>query len=110
MATIHFTDVERDRCILAEVVCCQLLFQVSFRLAYLCFTADENASWVPLDEYYYGKKEGDPSYREEKKQFRFKVSTHAPQGSPHSVKFKMFKLCVSISGFATYMTYSIYYM
>ena len=31
-------------------------------------------AWVPLDEYYYGKKEGDPAYREEKGEFRFKVS------------------------------------
>ena len=29
---------------------------------------------MPLDEYYYGKKEGDPAYREEKGEFRFKVS------------------------------------
>ena len=32
-----------------------------------------SANWVPLDEYYYGKKEGDPVYREEKGEFRFKV-------------------------------------
>ena len=30
--------------------------------------------WVPLDEYYYGKMEGDPSYTEVKGEFRFKVS------------------------------------
>ena len=30
---------------------------------------------MPLDEYYYGKKEGDPAYREEKGEFRFKVSS-----------------------------------
>ena len=29
--------------------------------------------WVPLDEYYYGKKEGDPAYVEEKGEYRFKV-------------------------------------
>ena len=28
---------------------------------------------MPLDEYYYSKKEGDPTYREEKAEFRFKV-------------------------------------
>ena len=30
-------------------------------------------NWVPLDEFYYGKSEGDPSYTEEKSEFRFKV-------------------------------------
>ena len=30
-------------------------------------------NWVPLDEFYYGKSEGDPSYIEEKSEFRFKV-------------------------------------
>ncbi|KAK7095642.1 filaggrin-like isoform X2 [Littorina saxatilis] len=29
-------------------------------------------NWVPLDEYYYGKMEGDPTYTEEKSEFRFK--------------------------------------
>ncbi|XP_064645341.1 uncharacterized protein LOC135498810 isoform X2 [Lineus longissimus] len=29
-------------------------------------------SWVPLDEYYYGKREGDPAYSEDKGEFRFK--------------------------------------
>ncbi|XP_013408482.1 uncharacterized protein LOC106172366 isoform X2 [Lingula anatina] len=33
---------------------------------------DSKGNWVPLDEYYYSKKEGDPSYREEKGEFRFK--------------------------------------
>ena len=28
---------------------------------------------MPLDEFYYGKSEGDPSYTEEKSEFRFKV-------------------------------------
>ena len=31
------------------------------------------ANWVPLDEYYYSKQEGDPAYWEEKGEFRFKV-------------------------------------
>lgn len=31
-------------------------------------------NWVPLDEYYYSKKEGDPTYTEEKGEYRFKVS------------------------------------
>ncbi|XP_063438123.1 uncharacterized protein LOC134719102 isoform X2 [Mytilus trossulus] len=31
-----------------------------------------NGNWVPLDEYYYGKMEGDPTYEEEKGEFRFK--------------------------------------
>ena len=30
-------------------------------------------NWVLLDEFYYGKKEGDPAYREEKGEYRFKV-------------------------------------
>jgi hypothetical protein len=30
---------------------------------------------VPLDEYYYGKREGDPAYNEDKGEFRFKVSS-----------------------------------
>lgn len=30
-------------------------------------------NWVPLDEYYYGKMEGDPTYSEEKGEHRFKV-------------------------------------
>ena len=38
-------------------------------LGFFCITG----SWVPLDEYYYGKKEGDPAYREEKGEYRFKV-------------------------------------
>lgn len=29
-------------------------------------------NWVPLDEYYYGKMEGDPVYNEQKSEFRFK--------------------------------------
>ena len=29
---------------------------------------------MPLDEYYYSKQEGDPAYREEKGEYRFKVS------------------------------------
>ncbi|XP_060076236.1 uncharacterized protein LOC132555873 isoform X2 [Ylistrum balloti] len=33
---------------------------------------DTIGSWVPLDEYYYGKMEGDPSYVEEKGEYRFK--------------------------------------
>ena len=32
-----------------------------------------SVNWVPLDEYYYSKKEGDPVYREEKGEYRFKV-------------------------------------
>ena len=36
-------------------------------------TVEEKEDWVPLDEFYYGKKEGDPAYREEKGEFRFKV-------------------------------------
>ena len=36
-------------------------------------TMSKAGTWVPLDEYYYGKKEGDPSYREEKGEYRFKV-------------------------------------
>ena len=28
---------------------------------------------MPLDEYYYGKMEGDPTYSEDKAEFRFKV-------------------------------------
>lgn len=35
-----------------------------------------SVNWVPLDEYYYGKSEGDLSYAEEKNEFRFKVSFH----------------------------------
>lgn len=31
-------------------------------------------NWVFLDEYYYGKLEGDLLYVEEKNEFRFKVS------------------------------------
>ena len=34
---------------------------------------DAGGSWVPLDEYYYGKMEGDPTYSEDKAEFRFKV-------------------------------------
>ena len=30
-------------------------------------------NWVPLDEYYYGKMEGNPTYVEDKGEFRFKV-------------------------------------
>ena len=41
--------------------------------ATISYQKDPEPGWIPLDEYYYGKKEGDPSYREEKKQFRFKV-------------------------------------
>lgn len=33
---------------------------------------DSSGNWVPLDEYYYGKMEGDPTYFEEKAEFRFK--------------------------------------
>ncbi|XP_069102782.1 uncharacterized protein [Argopecten irradians] len=33
---------------------------------------DNIGSWVPLDEYYYGKMEGDPSYLEDKAEYRFK--------------------------------------
>nr|XP_022311754.1 uncharacterized protein LOC111116988 isoform X1 [Crassostrea virginica] len=33
---------------------------------------DHEGNWVPLDEFYYGKSEGDPSYIEEKSEFRFK--------------------------------------
>ncbi|XP_076438866.1 uncharacterized protein LOC143277838 isoform X2 [Babylonia areolata] len=29
-------------------------------------------NWVPLDEYYYGKMEGDPTFTEEKSEFRFR--------------------------------------
>ncbi|CAC5359085.1 POGZ [Mytilus coruscus] len=36
------------------------------------FESDESGNWVPLDEYYYGKMEGDPTYGEEKGEFRFK--------------------------------------
>ncbi len=35
---------------------------------------------MPLDEYYYGKKEGDPAYREQKGEFRFKVRGHVMRG------------------------------
>ncbi|KAL5019960.1 hypothetical protein ScPMuIL_002852 [Solemya velum] len=35
-------------------------------------TTDESGNWVPLDEYYYGKMEGNPSYSEEKGEYRFK--------------------------------------
>lgn len=38
-------------------------------------TDNVSGSWVPLDEYYYSKQEGDPTYREEKGEFRFKVTT-----------------------------------
>lgn len=38
-------------------------------LSYCIFVGN----WVPLDEYYYGKMEGDPTYEEEKSEFRFKV-------------------------------------
>ncbi|XP_046578479.1 LOW QUALITY PROTEIN: zinc finger protein 280D-like [Haliotis rubra] len=34
--------------------------------------ADDIGTLVPLDEYYYGKKEGDPTYQEEKGEHRFK--------------------------------------
>ncbi|XP_046331921.2 uncharacterized protein LOC124115131 isoform X3 [Haliotis rufescens] len=34
--------------------------------------ADDIGTLVPLDEYYYGKKEGDPTYQEEKEEHRFK--------------------------------------
>uniref|UniRef100_K1R6V0 Pogo transposable element with ZNF domain n=1 Tax=Magallana gigas TaxID=29159 RepID=K1R6V0_MAGGI len=34
---------------------------------------ENEVNWVPLDEYYYGKSEGDLSYAEEKNEFRFKV-------------------------------------
>ncbi|XP_056001961.1 uncharacterized protein LOC125661824 isoform X2 [Ostrea edulis] len=34
--------------------------------------ADSEVNWVPLDEFYYGKSEGDPTYNEEKNEFRFK--------------------------------------
>ncbi|XP_065943924.1 uncharacterized protein [Magallana gigas] len=33
---------------------------------------ENEVNWVPLDEYYYGKSEGDLSYAEEKNEFRFK--------------------------------------
>ncbi|XP_062583984.1 uncharacterized protein LOC134245743 isoform X2 [Saccostrea cucullata] len=33
---------------------------------------DNQGNWVPLDEFYYGKMEGDPTYSEEKNEFRFK--------------------------------------
>ncbi|KAK3096156.1 hypothetical protein FSP39_023825 [Pinctada imbricata] len=33
---------------------------------------DDSGNWVPLDEYYYGKMEGDPTYSENKDEFRFK--------------------------------------
>ncbi|CAG5125728.1 unnamed protein product, partial [Candidula unifasciata] len=33
---------------------------------------DESGNWVPLDEYYYGKMEGDPTYQEAKGEHRFK--------------------------------------
>ncbi|XP_050397060.1 zinc finger protein 280D isoform X1 [Patella vulgata] len=33
---------------------------------------DSSGNWVPLDEFYYGKKEGDPTYIEEKGEYRFK--------------------------------------
>ncbi|XP_025081354.1 uncharacterized protein LOC112556500 isoform X5 [Pomacea canaliculata] len=33
---------------------------------------DGSGNWVPLDEYYYGKMEGDPTYSEEKGEHRFK--------------------------------------
>ncbi|CAE1280535.1 POGZ [Acanthosepion pharaonis] len=36
-------------------------------------SADSSAgNWVPLDEYYYGKMEGDPNYWEDKGEYRFK--------------------------------------
>ncbi|KAL8584076.1 hypothetical protein ACOMHN_022416 [Nucella lapillus] len=42
------------------------------------FVSDTNngsgGNWVPLDEYYYGKMEGDPTFLEEKSEFRFRVS------------------------------------
>ena len=43
----------------------------------LCKTNIFTGNWVPLDEYYYGKKEGDPAYREEKGEYRFKVGMQA---------------------------------
>jgi hypothetical protein len=39
-----------------------------------CLEDETKSSWVPLDEYYYGRKEGDPTYREEKGEFKFKVN------------------------------------
>ncbi|ESO89716.1 hypothetical protein LOTGIDRAFT_164736 [Lottia gigantea] len=33
---------------------------------------DSSGNWVPLDEFYYGKKEGDPTYVEDKGEYRFK--------------------------------------
>ncbi|RUS80500.1 hypothetical protein EGW08_011721 [Elysia chlorotica] len=33
---------------------------------------DESGNWIPLGEYYYGKMEGDPTYKEAKGDFKFK--------------------------------------
>ena len=40
----------------------------------IMFSVSEGGKWIPLDEYYYSRQEGDPMYREEKGKFRFKVS------------------------------------
>lgn len=48
------------------------LFRVCLWISGILFSVN----WVPLDEYYYGKSEGDLLYTEEKNEFRFKVSFH----------------------------------
>ena len=49
--------------------------RITGKCVYNCLPLFPSGDWVPLDEYYYGKKEGDPAYVEEKAEYRFKVGS-----------------------------------
>jgi len=63
--------------ILANPSTVESIFSVGLCLGFdnltLFCVVEKSNTWIPLDEYYYGKKEGDPTYREDKGEYRFRV-------------------------------------